>query len=80
MKYGKITGMSLFVCGLIILLAYGLYQDFKSLNLEEIDIVIGIGVAAVIVGLLILFVSIVIEQQKDKKKMKEEIKKEDLEP
>ena len=55
-------------------------KGFENINLENIDAVIAIGVVAIFIGLLALFVSIVIEQQKGKKKVKEEIKKEDLEP
>ena len=80
MKNGKTTGMIIFVVGIIILLGYGLYQGFENLTLEEIDVIVAIGVGAIVIGLLVLFASIVMEQQKGKKKMKEEIKKEDLEP
>ena len=80
MGKGATIGLAIFVIGIIVLLGYGLYQGFENLSLENIDAVIAIGVGAVIIGLLALFISIVIEQQKGKKKMKEEIKKEDLEP
>ncbi|MCK4365291.1 MAG: hypothetical protein KAW45_04520 [Thermoplasmatales archaeon] len=80
MNSGKTIGMIIFVAGIIILLGYGLYQGFENLSLENIDAVIAIGVVAIIIGLILLFISIVIEQQEGKKKMKEEIKKEDLEP
>jgi len=80
MKNGKIIGMTIFVLGLILLIGYSLYQGFQNISLEEIDVIVAISISAIIVGLIILFISIVIEQQKDKKKMKEEIKKEDLEP
>lgn len=80
MSNGKTVGMIVFVAGIVILVGYGLYKGFESISLENIDVVIAIGVVAIFVGLLALFVSIVIEQQKGKKKMKEEIKKEDLEP
>jgi hypothetical protein len=80
MSNGKTIGMAIFVAGIIILIGYGLYQGFENLSLEKIDAVIAIGVIAIILGLIVLFVSIIIEQQKGKKKMKEEIKKEDLEP
>jgi hypothetical protein len=80
MNNGKAIGMIIFVAGIIILLGYGLWQGFENLNFENIDVIIAIGVVAIILGLIVLFVSIVIEQQKGKKKMKEEIKKEDLEP
>jgi len=80
MNNGKTIGMAIFVLGLIIIIGYGLYQGFDNINFEEIDWIIAIGVITIVVGLIILFASIVMEQQKGKKKMKEEIKKEDLEP
>lgn len=80
MSKGTTIGMIIFVVGIIILVGYGLYQGFEKLSWENIDIVVAIGITAIIIGLLALFISIVIEQQKGKKKMKEEIKKEDLEP
>jgi len=79
-KNGKTAGMIIFVVGIIILIGYGLYQGFENLSWENIDFVVATGIAAIIIGLLALFISIVYEQQKGKKKMKEEIKKEDLEP
>ena len=80
MKKGSSAGMILLVVGIIILLAYGLYQGFENLSWENIDIIIAIGIAAIVIGLLALFISIVFEQQEGKKKMRDEIKKEDLEP
>jgi high-affinity Fe2+/Pb2+ permease len=80
MSNGKTIGMAIFVLGLIIIIGYGLYQGFENLNFEEIDLIIATGVIAIVVGLIVLFASIVIEQQQGKKKMKEDIKKEDLEP
>ena len=80
MNNGKTIGMAIFVAGIIILIGYGLYQGFEELSLENIDAVIAIGVIAIVLGIIVLFVTILMEQQKGKKKMKEEIKKEDLEP
>ncbi|KYK24522.1 hypothetical protein AYK24_06060 [Thermoplasmatales archaeon SG8-52-4] len=80
MSNGKTTGMAIFVVGIIILIGYGLYQGFENLTLEKIDAVIAIGVIAIILGLIVLFITILMEQQEGKKKMKEDIKKEDLEP
>jgi len=78
MSNGKTIGMILFVGGIILLIAYGIYQGFQEI--EIIDPIIAIGVGAIILGFLALLISIVIEQRKDSKKMKEEISKEDLEP
>jgi low affinity Fe/Cu permease len=78
MNNGKTVGMVLFVGGIIILIAYGLFLGFQ--NIESIDYIIAIGAGAIIIGILTLLISIIIEQREDTKKMKEEISKEDLEP
>ena len=78
MNNGKTVGMVLFVGGIIILIAYGLFLGFQ--NIESIDYIIAIGAGTIIIGILTLLISIIIEQRKDTKKMKEEISKEDLEP
>jgi high-affinity Fe2+/Pb2+ permease len=80
MSNGKTIGMAIFAAGIIILVGYGLYQGLESLSLENMNMIIGIGYVAIILGLIVLFITIFIEQQKGKKKMREEIKKEDLEP
>jgi len=78
MNNGKTIGMVLFVGGIIILIAYGLFLGFQ--NIESVDYIIAIGAGTIIIGILTLLISIIIEQREDTKKMKEEISKEDLEP
>ena len=78
MANGKAIGLGLFVIGLLIIIWYGFYQGFQEIDV--IDPIIALGVIILIVGLIALFVTIVIEQQKGKKKMKNEISEEDLEP
>jgi len=79
MSKGTLLGFSLLIVGIIIWIAYGLYIGFEEI-MKALDLVTGFVIGLIIIGVIILFVSIVIEQQKDKKKIKEEIKKEDLEP
>ena len=79
MKKGATIGLVLLVVGIVIWIAYGLYLGFEEL-MKALDIVTGLVGLLIIVGLIILVVSIVIEQRIDTKKMKEEIKEEDLEP
>jgi hypothetical protein len=79
MDKGTTIGLTLMVAGIIIWLAYGLYLGFEEL-MQALDLFTGFIAGLIIIGLLVLIVSIVIEQQRDTKKMKEEIKKEDLEP
>ena len=78
MSNGKTIGMVLFVGGIIILIAYGLFLGFQ--NIESVDYIIAIGAGAIIIEILTLLISIIIEQREDTKKMKEEISKEDLKP
>ena len=79
MSKGTLVGFSLLIGGFIIWIAYGLYLGFDEI-MQALDIVTGFVGALIIIGIIVLFVSILIEQRRDTKKMKEEIKKEDLEP
>ena len=79
MKKGSTIGLILLVAGIIIWVAYGLYLGFEEI-MEAIDIITGLVAGLIIIGLIVLIISIVFEQRRDTKKMKEEIKKEDLEP
>jgi uncharacterized membrane protein len=79
MGNGKTIGMWMFVAGIILLIAYGLFLGFDEV-VEAFDIITGLLLAIMISGLIILMVSIVIEQRRDMKKMREEISKEDLKP
>jgi low affinity Fe/Cu permease len=79
MKKGSTVGLILLVAGIIIWIAYGLYLGFEEI-MQALDLVTGFVAGLIIIGLLVLIVSIVFEQRRDTKKMKEEIKKEDLEP
>ena len=79
MSKGTLVGFSMLIGGIVIWIAYGLYLGFEEI-MQALDLVTGFVIGLVIIGLIVLFVSIVIEQRKDTKKMKEEISKEDLEP
>ncbi len=79
MSKGTLVGFSLLIGGILIWIAYGFYLGWDEI-MEALDIVTGFVIGLIVIGLIVLFVSILIEQQKGKKKMKEEIKKEDLEP
>jgi len=79
MSKGTLVGFSLLIAGILIWIAYGLYLGFEEI-MQALDLVTGFVIGLIIIGLIVLFISIVIEQRKNTKKMKEEIKKEDLEP
>jgi len=76
---GTLVGFSLLIGGILIWIAYGFYLGFEEI-MQALDLVTGFVIGLIIIGLIVLFISIVIEQRKDTKKMKEEISKEDLEP
>ena len=78
MSKSKTYGIILLVGGIIILIGYGIFLGIQEI--EAIDYVIAVGAGAIIIGFLVLLISIIMEQQEGKKKMKNEIKKEDLEP
>ncbi|UCF12818.1 MAG: hypothetical protein JSW06_00820 [Thermoplasmatales archaeon] len=79
MSKGTLVGFSLLIGGIVIWIAYGLYLGFEEI-MQAIDLVTGFVIGLILIGLIVLFGSILIEQRRDTKKMKEEIKKEDLEP
>ena len=75
----KTIGFSLFFGGIILLIVYGLYLGFEEI-IQNIDLITGFLAGIMIIGLIVLIISIFFEQKSSTKKMKEEIKKEDLEP
>ena len=79
MSKGATLGIILLVAGIIIWIAYGLYLGFEEI-MQALDLVTGFIAGLIILGVIILIVSIVIEQRKDTREMREKIKKEDLEP
>ena len=79
MKKGTSIGLILMVVGIILWIAYGLYLGFEEI-MQVIDYVTGFIVGLILIGLIVMIISIFIEQRKGTKKMREEIKKEDLEP
>lgn len=79
MNKGTLVGFSLLIVGITLWIAYGLYLGFEKI-MQALDLITGLVSGLIIIGIIILFASIIIEQRKDTKKMKEEISKEDLEP
>lgn len=74
----KTIGMMIFVAGIIFIIGYSLYNGFEEYKQTDPMILTGFGITTV--GFLIIFISLIIEQQKGKKKMNDEISEEDLEP
>jgi len=79
MNNGKTVGMILFIGGIILLIAYGLYLGFEEL-MESLDFISGVFIGLILIGLIVLIISIIFEQRRDSKENMKDIKKEDLEP
>jgi hypothetical protein len=80
MKKDQIVGLTLFIGGIILIYLYTTFQALQNIDLASIPVIIGIGVLAVIIGIILLLISVLFEQKSDMKKRREEIKKEDFEP
>ena len=79
MTNGKNIGMVLFIGGIVLFSAYGLYLGFSDL-LKAIDVITGFFIGMILIGFAILVVSIIFEQRRETKKMKEDLSEEDLKP
>ena len=79
MNNGKTVGMVLFIGGIILLIAYGLYLGFEEL-IESLDFISGVFIGLMLIGLIVLIISIIFEQRRNTKETMKDIKKEDLEP
>ncbi len=79
MSKGTTAGLLLLVIGIILWIAYGLYLGFEEL-MQAIDIITGFIIGIVLIGIIVLIISIVMEQKQSTKEMKEKINKEDLKP
>ena len=79
MNNGKTIGMILFIGGIILLIAYGLYLGFEEL-MASLDFISGVFIGIILIGLIVLIISIIFEQRRDTKENMKDIKKEDLEP
>jgi hypothetical protein len=79
MNNGKTVGMILFIGGIILLIAYGLFLGFEDL-MKSLDFISGVFIGLILIGLVVLIISIIFEQKRDTKETMKNIKKEDLEP
>ena len=79
MNKGTKIGLAIFLIGIIFWIIYGSYQGFEEI-MQIIDLTTGFIGGLIIIGLVVMFISIIIDQVKTMDKMKEKIKKEDFEP
>ncbi|HHH78035.1 MAG TPA: hypothetical protein ENL18_02340 [Thermoplasmatales archaeon] len=75
MDAAKISGLALLGGGILILVAYGLYNVLKSMG--KVDPVIFVAAIIILFGIVILTVSTAMDRKSGEEK---KIKKEDMEP
>lgn len=73
------VGLAMIALGILLWIAYGLYLGFEDI-MDVVNVVTGFVAVLIVGGICILFISVIIEQRRETQKMKEKIKKEDLEP
>ena len=76
----KWTGVTVFLIGLLIMMAYSMYPLFYQNGESTVLFGMKLSVVLMSIGAAILIITMSIERYKDWKKMKEEISEEDLRP
>ena len=79
MNKGTMIGLALFLIGIVIWALYGLYLGFEEI-MQMLNWTTGLIGGLILIGLVVMFISIIIDQVKTRDKMKEKINKEDFEP
>ncbi len=79
MTKGTSAGLILLAIGILLWIAYGLYLGFDEF-IEHLTIITGLLTGIIFVGLVILIISIILEQRLNMKEMKDKINQEDLKP
>jgi hypothetical protein len=79
MKKETILGLIFLLGGIVIWILYGLYLGFEGImqSLNIATIFIG---GLIIIGIIVIFVSVIIDRYHETEEIKEKISKEDLEP
>lgn len=77
MKYQNIFFWTVIISS-VLLIVYGIYKGFETVkSFDFIAIILGLILTC---GIVFLLISIIIEQEKEKKKINNEINKRDLKP
>ena len=79
MNKGTMIGLAIFILGILIWALYGLYLGFEEI-MQMLNWTTGFIGGLIIIGLVIMFISIIYDQIKTMNMMKEKIDKEDFEP
>jgi len=79
MNKGSILGLLLFIGGLVIWAVYALILNAENI-MQELNIATAIVGGLIILGIIIIFVSVIIDRYHETEEIKQKIPKEDLEP
>ena len=79
MNKGIILGLILLIGGIVVWALYGLYQGFDEI-MQSINLTTGLVGGLIIIGIIVIFVSVIIDRYHEHEEIKEKISKEDLEP
>jgi len=79
MNKGTILGLILLIGGIVIWALYGLYIGFDAI-MNALNLWTGIVGGLIIIGIIIIFISVISDRYHEYHEMKEKIKEEDLEP
>ena len=79
MNKGTILGLLFLIGGIVIWTLYGLYLGFEKImqSLNLATVIVG---GLITIGIIVIFVSVIIDRYHEHKEIKEKISKEDLEP
>ena len=79
MNKGTILGLLLIIVGVVIYALYALWLGAEHIKLALFSPAGAIG-ALIIIGIIVIFVSVIIDRYHEHEEIKEKISKEDLEP
>ena len=79
MNKGTIFGLILFIGGLVIWVLYGLLLGAEEI-MQALDFTTALVGGLIIIGVIVIFISVIIDRYHEHEEIKEKISKEDLEP
>lgn len=79
MNKGTIFGLALLIGGIVIWVLYGLYLGFDAI-MNALNLWTGVVGGLIIIGIIVIFASVISDRYHEYYEVKEKIKEEDLEP
>ena len=79
MKNITIAGLLFLFGGIVIWILYGLYLGFEEI-MQSLNIAILFVIGLIIIGIIMIFISVIVDRYHETEEIKEKISKEDLKP